>query len=59
MIGRRLPLGTWPERPGDYMGPISGYTSDKLLVWPGAPGANAANSCGCSGRRVGIARRRA
>ena len=26
MKGRRLPLGTWPTEPGDYMGPISGYS---------------------------------
>lgn len=28
MIGRRLPLGEWPKEPGDYVGPIVGYTGD-------------------------------
>jgi len=45
MIGRRLPLGTWPELPGDYMGPITGYTGELPAVFflkpnardPGAP----------------------
>ena len=32
MKGRRLPLGTWPTEPGDYMGPISGYTGDVPMV---------------------------
>lgn len=45
MKGRRLPLGKWPELPGDYMGPIMGYTGDRPAVFflkpnardPGAP----------------------
>ncbi len=33
MRGRRLPLSTWPTEPGDYMGPIMGYTDDKPAVF--------------------------
>ena len=33
MIGRRLPLGTFPTEPGDYMGPMMGYTGDKPAVF--------------------------
>ncbi len=33
MKGRRLPLGTFPTEPGDYMGPISGYTGDLSAVF--------------------------
>ena len=43
MKGRRLPLGTWPTEPGDYMGPIE--HDGKVCVFflkpnardPGAP----------------------
>jgi len=49
MIGRRLPLipgqHPTPEQPGDYCGPVTGYTGDKPAVFflkpnardPGAP----------------------
>lgn len=45
MVGRRLPLGQWPELPGDYMGPIMGYMDTVPAVFfllpnsrdPGAP----------------------
>jgi hypothetical protein len=33
MIGRRLPLGVWPTEPGDYMGPIMGYTGERPAVF--------------------------
>jgi hypothetical protein len=37
MIGRRLPVVdgklTMPERPGDYCGPVTGYTGDKPAVF--------------------------
>jgi len=33
MKGRRLPLGTFPTEPGDYMGPITGYTGDVPAVF--------------------------
>jgi len=33
MKGRRLPLGEWPKEPGDYMGPIVGYTDDLPAVF--------------------------
>jgi hypothetical protein len=33
MKGRRLPLGEWPKEPGDYMGPITGYTGDLPAVF--------------------------
>jgi len=33
MKGKRLPLGEWPKEPGDYMGPIMGYTGDKPAVF--------------------------
>lgn len=33
MRGRRLPLGEFPNQPGDYMGPINGYTGDKPAVF--------------------------
>lgn len=36
-IGRRLPVidghVTWPDKPGDYCGPVSGYTGDKYAVF--------------------------
>lgn len=36
MQGRRLPVvdgkPTLPERPGDYCGPVTGYTGDKPMV---------------------------
>jgi hypothetical protein len=35
--GRRLPVVdgkvTWPEEPGDYCGPVRGYTGDKLSIF--------------------------
>jgi hypothetical protein len=37
--GRRLPLDAegkitqWPENPGDYVGPVMGYTDDKPAVF--------------------------
>jgi hypothetical protein len=49
VIGRRLPVVdgkmTMPERPGDYCGPVMGYTGDRPAVFflkpnardPGAP----------------------
>ncbi len=45
MIGRRL-RGKMPEQPGDYYGPVTGFTDDKPAVFflkpnardPGAPG---------------------
>lgn len=49
MQGRRLPVVngdvTWPEQPGDYCGPVMGYSADKPAVFflkpnardPGAP----------------------
>lgn len=48
MIGRRLPVDGQhpaPEQPGDYCGPVMGYTGDKPAVFflkpnsrdPGAP----------------------
>ena len=49
MIGRRLPVvdgkPTWPTEPGDYCGPVYGFTDDKPAVFflkpnardPGAP----------------------
>jgi hypothetical protein len=45
MKGKRLPLGEMPKEPGDYMGPIRGYTGDLEAVFflkpnardPGAP----------------------
>lgn len=38
MIGRRLPVADgkivqWPEKPGDYVGPVYGYTGDKPAVF--------------------------
>lgn len=33
MKGRRMPLGEWPKEPGDYMGPIMGYTGDLPAVF--------------------------
>jgi hypothetical protein len=37
VIGRRLPVvdgePTWPERPGDYCGPVMGYSADKPCVF--------------------------
>lgn len=33
MKGRRLSLGMWPTEPGDYMGPIMGYTGDVPVVF--------------------------
>lgn len=33
MIGRRLPLGQWPTEPGDYMGPIMGFTGPVPAVF--------------------------
>ena len=33
MRGRRLPLGTWPTEPGDYMGPVTGSTGDVPAVF--------------------------
>jgi hypothetical protein len=33
MKGRRLPLGEWPKEPGDYMGPIYGYTGSVPAVF--------------------------
>lgn len=38
-IGRRLPIGEdgkpaeWPSQPGDYVGPVYGYTGDKPAVF--------------------------
>lgn len=49
MKGRRLPVvdgqHPWPELPGDYVGPVMGYTGDRPAVFflkpnardPGAP----------------------
>ena len=49
MIGRRIPTidgkAVMPEQPGEYCGPVSGYTGDLLAVFfllpiardPGAP----------------------
>ena len=33
MKGKRLPLGEWPKEPGDYMGPIKGYSGDLPAVF--------------------------
>lgn len=37
MNGRRLPVVdgkmTMPEKPGDYCGPVHGYTGDKLAIF--------------------------
>jgi hypothetical protein len=33
MKGRRMPLGEWPKEPGDYMGPMMGYTGDVPAVF--------------------------
>jgi hypothetical protein len=33
LIGRRLPPGRWPELPGDYVGPVKGYTGDVPAVF--------------------------
>jgi hypothetical protein len=33
MKGRRLPIGEWPKQPGDYMGPIYGYSGDRPAVF--------------------------
>lgn len=44
MKGRRLPLGTWPEQPGDYMGPITGYTDEKPAVFFLKPNARDADA---------------
>jgi hypothetical protein len=33
MKGKRLPLGEWPKEPGDYMGPIKGYSGDSPAVF--------------------------
>jgi len=43
MKGRRLPLGTFPQEPGDYMGPITGYTGDKPAVFFLKPNARDTN----------------
>ena len=44
MKGRRLPLGTFPTEPGDYMGPIAGYTGDLPAVFFLKPNARDANA---------------
>ena len=33
MKGRRLPLGEFPKEPGDYMGPIKGYSGDLEAIF--------------------------
>ena len=33
MKGRRLPLYEFPKLPGDYMGPVMGYTADLFAVF--------------------------
>lgn len=33
MKGRRLPLGTMPTEPGDYMGPVTNYTNGVPAVF--------------------------
>lgn len=50
MKGRRLPLGTWPTEPGDYMGPIRGYSGDLEAIFflkPNArdPGVGSISRC--------------
>lgn len=44
MKGRRLPLGEWPTQPGDYMGPVMGYTGEKPAVFFLKPNARDADS---------------
>lgn len=47
-VGRRLPIVdgqlTYPERPGDYCGPIMGYTGDKPAVFFLKPNARDADA---------------
>jgi hypothetical protein len=48
MIGRRLPVvdgkPTWPEQPGDYVGPVSGFTGEALAVFFLKPNARDADA---------------
>jgi hypothetical protein len=44
MKGRRLPLGQWHTEPGDYMGPIMGYTGDLPAVFFLKPNARDADA---------------
>lgn len=44
MKGRRLPLGQFPTEPGDYMGPIVGYTGDLPAVFFLKPNARDADA---------------
>jgi hypothetical protein len=44
MRGRRLPLGEWPKEPGDYVGPIVGYTGELPAVFFLKPNARDADA---------------
>lgn len=48
MKGRRLPVidgkVTYPEQPGDYCGPVMGYTGDKPAVFFLKPNARDSNA---------------
>jgi len=48
VIGRRLPVvdgkPSWPERPGDYSGPVMGYTGDRPAVFFLKPNARDADA---------------
>lgn len=48
MTGRRLSVvdgqPTWPEKPGDYCGPVMGYTGDSPAVFFLKPNARDANA---------------
>lgn len=48
MIGRRLPLGHFPVQPGDYMGPIMGYSNDKPAVFFLKPNARDSDAPQCA-----------
>ena len=44
MKGRRLPLHVWPSLPGDYMGPVVGYSHDLTAVFFLKPNAHDADA---------------
>ncbi len=48
MTGRRLPLGVMPENPGEYMGPIMGWTGDVPAVFFLKPNARDPDAPKCA-----------
>src|SRR5580692_4069342 len=48
MKGKRLPLGEFPKNPGEYMGPITGYSGELPAVFFLKPNARDVGAPACA-----------